>query len=104
MGGAGEVDDALAYDGRCRVNPPLPARDDALALLAGLADGTIDAVATDHAPHPPQRKLVPFDEAAPGLIGLETALSLGLAAVGGGAGATSRAAGRALERAGADHR
>ena len=81
---AGDVDSALAYDGRCRVNPPLPARDDALALLAGLADGTVDAVATDHAPHPPQRKLLPFDEAAPGLIGLETALSLGLAAVEAG--------------------
>ena len=53
------------------------------ALLAGVADGTIDAIATDHAPHPPERKLVPFDEAAPGLIGLETALSLGLAAVDG---------------------
>jgi dihydroorotase len=79
-----DVDDSLAYDGRCRVNPPLPARDDALALLAGLADGTIDAVATDHAPHPPQRKLVPFDEAAPGLIGLETALSVGLAGVAAG--------------------
>ena len=80
----GQMDDALAYDGRCRVNPPLPARDDALALLAGLADGTIDAVATDHAPHAQHRKLVPFDDAAPGLIGLETALSLGLAAVAAG--------------------
>ena len=80
----GDVDDSLAYDGRCRVNPPLPARIDALALLEGLADGTIDAVATDHAPHPRERKLVPFDEAAPGLIGLETALSLGLAAVAAG--------------------
>jgi dihydroorotase len=71
----------LAYDGSCRVNPPLASRDDALELLAGLADGTVDAIATDHAPHPTDRKLVPFDEAAPGLIGLETALSLGLAAV-----------------------
>lgn len=74
----------LAYDGSCRVNPPLASRDDARALLDGVADGTIDAIATDHAPHPPQRKLVPFDEAAPGLIGLETALSLGLAAVSAG--------------------
>ena len=49
-----------------------------------MADGTVDAVATDHAPHPPERKLVPFDEAAPGLIGLEMALSLGLAAVEAG--------------------
>jgi dihydroorotase len=75
----------LAYHGSCRVNPPLSSREDALALLAALADGTIDAVATDHAPHPPERKLVPFGEAAPGLIGLETALSLGLAAVEAGA-------------------
>ena len=75
------LDADLAYDGRCRVNPPLGSREDALALLAGLADGTVDAIATDHAPHPPQRKLVPFDDAAPGLVGLETALSLGIAAV-----------------------
>jgi dihydroorotase len=74
----------LAYDGSCRVNPPLASREDALELLAGLADGTVDAIATDHAPHPTDRKLVPFDEAAPGLIGLETALGLGLAAVASG--------------------
>jgi len=73
-----------AYDGYCRVNPPLPSAGDALALLAGVADGTVDAIATDHAPHAPERKLVPFDQAAPGLIGLETALSLGLAAVSAG--------------------
>lgn len=81
---AGDLDAGLAYDGRCRVNPPLATREDALALLAGVADGTVDAIATDHAPHPPQRKLVPFAEAAPGLIGLETALSIGLAAVEAG--------------------
>ncbi|MGH2429676.1 MAG: dihydroorotase [Candidatus Limnocylindria bacterium] len=80
----GALDPAAAYDGACRVNPPLAGRDDALALLAGLGDGTVDAIATDHAPHPPERKLVPFAEAAPGLIGLETALSLGLAAVEAG--------------------
>ena len=73
-----------AYDGSCRVNPPLSTREDALALLAGVADGSVDAIATDHAPHPAERKLVPFGEAAPGLIGLETALSLGLAAVESG--------------------
>lgn len=78
------VDADRAYDGRCRVNPPLPSRADALALLDGLADGSIDAIATDHAPHPPERKLVPFDEAAPGMVGLETALSIGLAAVEAG--------------------
>ena len=73
-----------SFDGSCRVNPPLPSREDALALLAGLADGTIDAIATDHAPHPPERKLVPFEDAAPGMIALETALSIGLAAVEAG--------------------
>jgi len=86
---AWEADDTpgttdLAYDGTTRVSPPLATREDAAALAAGIADGTIDAIATDHAPHPPQRKLVPFAEAAPGLIGLETALSLGLAAVEAG--------------------
>jgi dihydroorotase len=78
------LDPALAYDGACRVNPPLPTRDDALALLAAVADGTIDAIATDHAPHPIERKAVEFAAAAPGMIGLETALSLGLAAVAAG--------------------
>jgi dihydroorotase len=78
------LDPALAYDGTCRVSPPLTTRDDALALLAAVADGTVDAIATDHAPHPPERKAVPFAEAAPGLIGLETALSIGLAAVEAG--------------------
>lgn len=78
------LDDELAYDGRCRVNPPLTTREDALALLGGVADGTIDAIATDHAPHAPERTTVEFASAAPGLIGLETALSLGLAAVGAG--------------------
>jgi dihydroorotase len=78
------LDPSHAYDGACRVNPPLPSRSDALALLAGVADGSIDAIATDHAPHPPERKAVEFGNAAPGMIGLETALSLGLAAVEGG--------------------
>ena len=73
-----------AFDGACRVSPPLGTHEDALALLEGVADGTVDAIATDHAPHPANRKLVPFDEAAPGLIGLETALSIGLAAVAAG--------------------
>ena len=74
----------IAYDGATRVNPPLPSRDDAMALLAAVEEGTVDAIATDHAPHPPERKLVPYAKAAPGLIGLETALSLGLAAVEAG--------------------
>jgi dihydroorotase len=84
------LDAALAYDPACRVNPPLASRADALALLAGLADGTIDAIATDHAPHPRERKGVEFGAAAPGMIGLETALSLGLAAVEAGSLALTR--------------
>ena len=75
------LDAALAYDSACRVNPPLPSRADALLLLAGVADGSVDAIATDHAPHSRERKSVEFGAAAPGMIGLETALSLGLAAV-----------------------
>jgi dihydroorotase len=78
------ADELAAYDGACRVNPPLASRADALALLAALEAGDVDAVATDHAPHAAQHKLVPFDEAAPGMIGLETALGLGLAAVDAG--------------------
>jgi dihydroorotase len=80
----GALDPALAYRGETRVNPPLPSREDALALLAALADGTIDAIATDHAPHPPERTDVEFGEAAPGMIGLESALSIGLGAVEAG--------------------
>ena len=82
--GGDALDPSLAYDGRCRVNPPLPAREDAMALLAAVADGTVDAIATDHAPHPPQRKAVEFSNAAPGMVGLETALGLGLMAVAAG--------------------
>ncbi len=78
------LDAALAYDPACRVNPPLAPRAEALALLAGVADGSVDAIATDHAPHPRERKGVEFGAAAPGMIGLETALSLGLAAVDAG--------------------
>jgi dihydroorotase len=81
---AAALDPELAYDGRTRVNPPLPSREDAVALLAGVADGTVDAIATDHAPHPPERKAVEFATAAPGMVGLETALGLGLAAVASG--------------------
>lgn len=84
------LDAALAYDAACRVNPPLASRADAVALLAGVADGTVDAIATDHAPHPPERKGVEFGAAAPGMIGLETALSLGLAAVEAGSLELSR--------------
>jgi dihydroorotase len=72
--------DALCagYDPVFKVNPPLRTESDLKAVIEGLADGTIDAIATDHAPHPAQEKERPFDEAPPGMLGLETALGLTL--------------------------
>jgi dihydroorotase len=67
------------YDARFKVNPPLRTRADVEAVKAGLADGTIDAIATDHAPHPADEKERPLDEAPPGMVGLETALGVALA-------------------------
>jgi len=64
------------YDARYKVNPPLRAREDVEALRAGLADGTIDIVATDHAPHPVEAKDTEWDAAANGMVGLESALSV----------------------------
>ena len=64
------------YDPRFKVNPPLRTADDVAALRRGLADGTIDAVATDHAPHPAEDKECEWDAAAFGMLGLETALSV----------------------------
>ena len=57
------------------MNPPLRSAEDRDALRAGLADGTIDAIATDHAPHAVEEKEAEFDQAPPGTIGLETALA-----------------------------
>jgi dihydroorotase len=64
------------YDPVFKVNPPLRTDDDVTAVVAGLCDGTIDAVATDHAPHAPEVKDVPFDQAPPGMLGLQTALPI----------------------------
>lgn len=64
------------YDTHLKVNPPLRGEEDRQALVAGLRDGTLDAVATDHAPHSRVEKDVEFDLAAPGMVGLETALGL----------------------------
>jgi len=66
------------YDPVFKVTPPLRTRADIDAIKAGLADGTIDAIATDHAPHAPHTKEVPLDEAPPGMLGLETALALSI--------------------------
>jgi dihydroorotase len=70
------------YDTRFKVNPPLRTDDDVDAVKQGLADGTIDAIATDHAPHTQEAKEAPFDEAPPGMIGLETALALAITELG----------------------
>lgn len=64
------------YDARYKVNPPLRRAEDTEALRAGLADGTIDIVATDHAPHPVEAKDCEWDAAANGMVGLESALSV----------------------------
>jgi dihydroorotase len=61
----------LGYDTACKVNPPLRESGDVEALRQGLADGTIDCVATDHAPHSYLEKDVPFADASPGMVGLE---------------------------------
>jgi len=66
------------YDPVFKVNPPLRTGTDVAAVKAGLADGALDAIATDHAPHTQEAKEQPFDEAPPGMLGLETALALAL--------------------------
>jgi dihydroorotase len=64
-----------SLDTRCKMNPPLRAEDDRRALIAGLRDGTVDCIATDHAPHAREEKEVPFEEAPMGTTGLETAFA-----------------------------
>ncbi len=64
------------YDAVNKVNPPLREASDVAALRAGLAEGIIDCVATDHAPHAEQDKCCEFSQARPGMLGLETALSI----------------------------
>jgi len=68
----------LAYDTNLKMNPPLRHLTDRDALLAGLKDGTVDVIATDHAPHHADDKRVEFDRASFGIVGLETAVSLSL--------------------------
>jgi len=68
----------LEYGTRAKMNPPLRTTEDVKAILAGIADGTVDAIATDHAPHAAELKAKPLDEAPFGMIGLETALGLSL--------------------------
>jgi dihydroorotase len=70
--------ECATFDPMYKVHPPLRTDADIDAIKAGIADGTVDAIATDHAPHAPEAKERPFEEAPPGMLGLETALSLTL--------------------------
>ncbi len=68
----------IKYGTLAKMNPPLREEADRLAIIEGLKDGTIDLIATDHAPHAPEEKAKPVTEAPSGILGLETALSLGI--------------------------
>jgi dihydroorotase len=81
LAGARTGDGPSGYDTSAKVNPPLRSPDDVDACIAGLLDGTIDCIATDHAPHAVEDKLCEFDHAAFGISGLETALALCLTLV-----------------------
>jgi dihydroorotase len=70
--------EVASYDPVFKVNPPLRSDVDVAAVKAALADGIVDAIATDHAPHTQESKEAPFDEAPPGMLGLETAVALAL--------------------------
>jgi dihydroorotase len=72
------TDEDVRYDSNYKMNPPLASREDRDALIAGLADRSVDAIATDHAPHHPASKDVEFDRAPFGITGFETAIGLGL--------------------------
>lgn len=74
-------DEVLNQGTMARVNPPLRTRQDVEAIIAGLKDGTIDAIATDHAPHSAQEKAKPLAEAPSGMVGLETSLGATLTAL-----------------------
>lgn len=70
--------ECASYDPVFKVNPPLRTAGDVAAVRAGLADGSVDAIATDHAPHTQEEKERPFEQAPPGMLGLETALAVAL--------------------------
>src|ERR1700719_2197586 len=72
------IDEDVQYDSRYKMNPPLASREDRDALIAGLADSTVEAIATDHAPHEAALKDVEFDRAPFGILGFETAIALAL--------------------------
>jgi dihydroorotase len=71
-------DEIKSYDTNFKMNPPLRTREDIYAILSGLKDGTIDCIASDHAPHSPEEKEAEFELAPNGIIGLETEIGLAL--------------------------
>ena len=71
-------DEVIRQGALARVNPPLRTTNDVEAIIRGLADGTLDAIATDHAPHSDEEKALPLTETSGGMIGLETSLALAL--------------------------
>lgn len=71
-------DDMIPYDARFKMNPPLRTKDDQTAIIEGLKDGTIDIIATDHAPHKVHEKQLPIQNSPMGIVGFETALGLTL--------------------------
>lgn len=75
--------DMRDYDTNFKMNPPLRSAEDRDALMEALADGTVDAIATDHAPHAPHEKIIEFERAAFGITGLETALGLAISVLHG---------------------
>jgi dihydroorotase len=70
------TDEDLQEDGRFKMNPPLRSAEDQFALIEGIKDGTIDCIATDHAPHTPEEKSKGLEKSAMGIVGLETAFSV----------------------------
>lgn len=73
-----DAEAVLKWKANAKVNPPLRTRDDRYEIIEGLKDGTIDMIATDHAPHSSDEKLKPLSDAPSGMIGLETSLALGI--------------------------
>jgi dihydroorotase len=74
--------EVASYDPVFKVNPPLRSRADVAAVKAAVTEGVVDAIATDHAPHTQESKELPFEQAPPGMLGLETALGLALTELG----------------------
>jgi dihydroorotase len=87
----------MGFDTHAKMKPPLASQEDLEAVREGLADGTIDAIATDHAPHAAHEKELEFDRAPFGIIGLETALSLSLSLVSDGVLSLSALIGKLTE-------